>query len=68
MKKWISRCIQNIPYYKYVEHWHLLPGVCRLLCWIGRHDYELGKIEDGAAILICMQCCKLKKSWPAFKD
>ena len=32
-------------FYLHRTNWHSWPPLSRLLCWIGRHDYEFVKVE-----------------------
>jgi len=56
----------NLGFYRYRTNWHSWPPLSRLLCWIGRHDYEFvsvdGKEHKDWGLLECIQCGQRKIS------
>ena len=62
----LKQHIENIPYYRYREHWHLLPGIKHLLCWLGRHYIGVDRItQDGHVELFCFLCDYRERTKPA---
>jgi hypothetical protein len=43
---------------------HSIPGICQLLCKMGRHDYEAAELdkEKKSVILECFYCQRRKSS------
>lgn len=61
-------------YMRYHDNWHKNPVISKILCWMGRHDYEADYIRvrmdasnRGSSVrLYCFYCNAEKES--AFKD
>ena len=53
-------------FYQFRTNWHSWPPLSRLLCWIGRHDYEFvsaGEKEyKNRGLLECIYCGQQKVS------
>jgi hypothetical protein len=61
MKK-IENLIGALGFFRHVDNWHRLPGLRRLLCRLGRHDWEYRqRVRDGVE-LECFECGKRKRS------
>lgn len=57
----------EITYWTFHDNWHSAEPVSRVLCWLGRHDYEAEsvkktKIDNDSVILYCMRCGQRKHS------
>lgn len=50
-------------FYLHRTNWHSWPPLSRLLCWIGRHDYEFLRADDNWGTLVCMYCGAQKRSY-----
>ena len=51
-----------VGYYRYLDNWHNLPVLRRILCVIGRHDFELEQVKQGEVTFWCYQCGKRKRT------
>jgi hypothetical protein len=55
----------KLQFYRHRTNWHKLPLLRDFLCWIGRHDYELGPVRavphgvEGE--LYCFYCERKKR-------
>lgn len=59
----LTKIEDRYGYLRYHDNWHKHPIVSRVLCWLGRHDYEYeGKVVNGAAYLACFYCLHRKNS------
>lgn len=53
----------NWNVYRFHDNWHKHPWISPILCWLGRHDYELEETHDfWSATLYCVCCDKKKHS------
>jgi len=51
------------------ENWHKHPWISRLMCWLGRHDYEFVEMVNyRTARLSCFYCERKKHSAGARRD
>jgi len=59
----IKNILDNIRFFKPKDNWHKLPYIRRLLCLLGRHDFELSQvITHSYVILECFYCLKKRAS------
>lgn len=53
----------TLRFFSYHDNLHALPGVEKLLCWLGRHDYEVREtLGQNHALLECVYCPHKKRS------
>jgi hypothetical protein len=59
------RAIERLAYLRFVDNWHKWPPLARLLCKIGRHDYEAERVQVWlrATDLYCFYCGHRKRSF-----
>ena len=50
----------KLNFYRYHTNWHKHPVITRLLCYIGRHDYEFISADGNHGILECFYCLQKK--------
>jgi len=56
-------CFDTYCWYKHVDNWHTQPLISKIMCKMGRHDYELKSyINIKYAALYCFYCEKVKHS------
>jgi len=52
----------SFGYLRFIDNWHKQPTISKILCKIGRHDYEPLSIDDKWVLLECFYCGHRKKS------
>ena len=59
---------EKISYFSYRTNWHKHPLISRIMCWMGRHDYEYAETlydsqgDPHGAKLECFYCLQQKGS------
>jgi len=51
-----------VTYYRIRQNWHKHPLVSRLMCWLGRHDYEPESVRGREVTMRCFYCQQSKRS------
>ena len=59
----IGKLYDSICYYAYIDNLHKHPIISKVMCKLGRHDYEVD-VSTGPreAVLFCMRCGVRKHS------
>jgi hypothetical protein len=60
MRLWFD---ERFGYLRFVDNWHKHPIVSRIMCKMGRHDFELRELRNGSAVLECFYCGRLRESF-----
>jgi hypothetical protein len=64
--EWLEDCY---GYLRFRTNWHTFPPLSRLMCWLGRHDYEFnGLVGTMTAELECFYCLHKKHSHIISRD
>ena len=50
-------------YLRFIDNWHKHPTLGRLMCRMGRHDFELQQLREKSAILECFYCGRPRESF-----
>jgi hypothetical protein len=58
----ITKWLDEHDYLRFIDNWHKQPCISKLMCKMGRHDFELQSFTDDWVILECFYCGKLRKS------
>ncbi|KKM97497.1 hypothetical protein LCGC14_1167480 [marine sediment metagenome] len=53
-------------FYRHIDNWHAHPWISKILCKIGRHDYEFVWMDGDYGILSCFYCEKRRSSRTSF--
>jgi len=60
LQDWLEN--SSFGYLRFIDNWHKYPPVSKILCKIGRHDYEPSSVEGKWVMLYCFYCGHRKKS------
>jgi hypothetical protein len=52
----------SLNFYKHIDNWHKHPWISKLLCKIGRHNYEFMWMDGDSGILQCFYCSQKCRS------
>lgn len=58
----------SVPFWLYIDNWHKISTISKLMCKLGRHDFELVKSvfdyrgDPNGVILKCFYCDQLRHS------
>lgn len=58
----IEDLMGNYGYLRIIDNWHKHPVMSKIMCKLGRHDYECSEIIGEYASLYCFYCDKTKHS------
>ena len=61
----IDEYLESKPYgyLRFIDNWHKHPKISKIMCKMGRHDYEFDNCDkDGYGCLLCFYCDNKKKS------
>jgi hypothetical protein len=56
----------SVPYYHYRTNWHKIPIISKLMCFLGRHDFECDTVKNIIGNkcdvnMSCFYCCHKKR-------
>jgi len=54
--------VERHAYLRFVDNWHKWPPLSRLMCKLGRHDFEFSHTEGEWGVLECFYCERKRKS------
>lgn len=54
---------ERFGYLRFIDNWHKFPPLSRLMCRLGRHDFETESVGEDHAVLRCFYCEAGRRSW-----
>lgn len=52
----IRNKLESYNYLRYLDNWHKVPIISRMMCKMGRHDYEFISADSDGGLLECFYC------------
>jgi len=60
LKQWID----ELSYLRFKNNWHKQKHISKLMCYLGRHDFEIDfAYSENHALLKCFYCNKMRDSF-----
>jgi len=64
----IEKVVEKLSWCMMVGNWHKITLISKVMCKMGRHDYEVKRVRGGVVMLECFYCLRKKRSLGAFGD
>ena len=59
----LSSWFRQYAYLRQLSNWHKHPWISKLMCAMGRHDFEVSQLGARWVLLHCFYCGRCKRSY-----